>query len=76
MADLRFDRVFASLVFAFAALPALLAAQETPFTPYRDGYATPSTFSGFMKLSALALAYGLPRRPMEPTRPLAARSCR
>jgi hypothetical protein len=23
----------------------------------------------FMKLSALALSYGLPRRPIEPTRP-------
>ncbi|MET4690227.1 hypothetical protein ABIE76_001244 [Sinorhizobium fredii] len=31
-----------------------------------------STFSLFMKLPALALSLGLPRRPIEPIRPLAA----
>lgn len=38
---------------------------------YAIGY-TASTFMVFMKLSALALSYGLPRRPIEPTsaRPL------
>ena len=35
---------------------------------------TASTFSVFMKLSALALSYGLPRRPIEPTRPCRSRA--
>jgi hypothetical protein len=35
-----------------------------------------STFRVFMKLSAVALTYGLPRRPIEPRRPFAVKTWR
>ncbi len=49
-------------------------------THYRQGeinfIINADTFSVFMKLSALALSYGLPRRPIEPLRPCLASSLR
>ena len=41
-----------------------------------DWLKTSSTLSVFMKLSALALSYGLPRRPMEPVRPCFCKAAR
>jgi len=42
---------------------------------YSPSY-TSSTLSVFMKLSALALSYGLARRPIDPLRPCLASSAR
>ena len=59
---------------AFPCRPPLADASVSAY-----GFSTrrrPQPFSVFMKLSPLALSYGLPRRLIEPVRPWAASSAR
>ncbi|GEM_PF-3507018 len=43
---MHLHRIIAILAAAVAALPLIPKAGETPFTPYKDGYATSSTYTG------------------------------